>query len=122
MSKKVQSSEKIKLAEEDDTLITNEEEIAMKPNNFFSNVIINLKIAKFENFDPLSENIDHPCLKANVKYRRHWRIISIASEFTKEYFSFNAISIEYTLKEISISDSSKAMQATDIPVKVIKGK
>ena len=53
------SSEKIKLAEEDDTLITNEEERAMKLNNFFSYAIINLKISKFGSFYPLPEKIDH---------------------------------------------------------------
>ena len=35
----------------------------MELNDFFSNAIINLKIPKFENFDLLSENVDHP-LKA----------------------------------------------------------
>ena len=55
-SKKVQSSERIKLAEEDNTLITNEDEVAIKLNDFFSNAVINLKIPKFENFDRLSEN------------------------------------------------------------------
>ena len=33
--KNVQSSERIKLAEENDTLITNEMEVAMKLNDFF---------------------------------------------------------------------------------------
>ena len=46
---KVQSSEKIKLAEEDDTLVTNEKEFAMKLNDFFSKAVINPKISKFEN-------------------------------------------------------------------------
>ena len=55
LSNKVQSSERIKLAQEDDTLITNEEEIEMRLNSFFSNAVINLKIPKFENFDPFSE-------------------------------------------------------------------
>ena len=40
---KVQSSERIKLAEEDDPLITNEKEFAMKLNDLFSNALINLK-------------------------------------------------------------------------------
>ena len=54
------SSEKMKLAEEDDTLITNEEKRAMKLNNFFSYAIINLKISKFGSFYPLPEKIGHP--------------------------------------------------------------
>ena len=43
LSNKVQISERIKLAEEGDTLITNEEEVAMKLSDFFSNAVINLK-------------------------------------------------------------------------------
>ena len=70
--------------------------------------------------DPLSKNIDHS-LKDIVKYRKYPSIIAIASEFTKEYFSFNTITIEDTVKEISMLGSSKAIQATDITVKVIKG-
>ena len=86
MSNRVQSSERIKLAEEDDTLITKEEEVALKLNYIFLNAVINLKTLNFENFDPLSENIDHPTLKAIVKYRKHPSIIAIVSEFTKKYF------------------------------------
>ena len=92
----------------------------MKLNDFFSNVVINLKIPKFGNFDPFSENIDHP-LKAILKYRKHPSIIAIVSEFTKQCFSFNTITVEVALKEINMLDNSKAIQATDTPVKVIKG-
>ena len=62
LSSKVQYSERRKPAEEDDTLITNEEEAAMKLNDFK-----NVKIPKFENFDLFSENPDYPTLKATVK-------------------------------------------------------
>ena len=86
MSNRVQPSERIKFAEEDDTLITKEEEVALKLNYIFLNAVINLKTLNFENFDPLSENIDHPTLKAIVKYRKHPSIIAIVSEFTKKYF------------------------------------
>ena len=41
LSNKVQFSERIKLAEEDDTLITIEEEVAMKLNDSFTNAVIN---------------------------------------------------------------------------------
>ena len=86
MSNRVQSSERIKLAEEDDTLITKEEEVALKLNYIFLNAVINLKTLNFENFDPLSENIDHPTLTAIVKDRKHPSITAIVSEFTKKYF------------------------------------
>ena len=87
LSKKAQSSERIKLAEEDDFLATNEEEAAMEMNDFFSNAV-NLKITKFKNFDHLSENIDHTTLKAIVKNRKHPIINAIASEFIKECFHY----------------------------------
>ena len=96
-----------------------EEEVTMEQNNFFSNAVINLKILKFENSDPLSENIKHP-LKTIVKYRKHPSVIAIVPEFTNECF-FNTITIEDALKEISMSDSSKFMHAMDLPVKVMKG-
>ena len=72
----VKSSEKIKLTVDDKILITTEKEVAMELNNFFSNAVINLKILKFENFEPLSENIEHP-LKAIVKYRKHPAVITM---------------------------------------------
>ena len=93
LSNKVQSSKKIKFAKEDSTLLTNEVDVAMKLNNFFWNAVINLKIPKFENFDPLSENINHPTLKTVVEYRKLASIIEIASEFTKKCF-FNTFTVE----------------------------
>ena len=57
-SSKFQPSERIKLSEEDDTLIPNEEEVAMETNDFVSTSVINLKILKSQNFDLLSENIE----------------------------------------------------------------
>ena len=62
MSNRLKSSERITLSEEDDTLTANEEEVAMELNDFFSNVVINIKILSLQNFYPLSENIDLlPC-------------------------------------------------------------
>ena len=62
LSNRLQCSKRIKLAEKDDTLETNKEELAMKLNDLFSNAVIYLKIPKFENFDPLHESTDHYAL------------------------------------------------------------
>ena len=53
-------------------------------------------ILKFqlENFE---KNIDHPTLKAIVKYRKNLSIIAIASKFAKECSTFNAITIKDAL-------------------------
>lgn len=66
----------------------------MKLDDFYSNVVINLKIPKFDSFYPLSEDIDG-FFKANVKYRKQPRVVTVTvSEFTKEWFSFNTITVE----------------------------
>ena len=95
---KLQPSEKKKFPKEDNTLITNKEEVAMELNNFFSNAVINLKNSELENFLSTVRKLDHPTLKAIAKYRKHPSIIAIASEFTKEWFSVNKTIIEETLK------------------------
>ena len=41
----------------------------------------NLNIPKFEKFEPLPENIDHP-LKGIVRYRKQPGVVAIVSEFT----------------------------------------
>ena len=111
LSNKTQSSERIELAEEDDCLITNEEEVAMELNRFFSNAVFNLKVPKFENSDHFSENTAHP-LKAIVKYTKRLSVIAIASELTKECFSLNTTAIEDALKEISMFKSHKGYRYT----------
>ena len=42
----------------------------MKLNDFVANAVINLQIPKFENFDLLSENKDHPTLKIIIKEKK----------------------------------------------------
>ena len=71
----------------------------MELNDFFSNVVINREIPKFENFDPFSGNIDH-YMKVIVKYRKHSIVTAIVSEFTKECFSFNTITMQSSFKNM----------------------
>ena len=50
-----------------------------------------------------------------------FRILAIASEYkNRADFSFNFVSREDALTEIKVLDVSKAIQESDIPVKVIK--
>ena len=51
-------------------------------------------------------------MKTIVKYRKHPSVIAIVSEFTKEYSSFKAITIEDALKEISMFKSHAGYQHT----------
>ena len=60
--KKIQDSERINLTKENDSL-TNCEEVAKEPNDFFVNAVKNLNIPNCENCDSLAENINDPTLK-----------------------------------------------------------
>ena len=66
--KKTHLSEAINLTEEENnSLLTNCEEVAKELNNFFANAIKKLNIPKYGNWDSLAENIYHPTLKAIAK-------------------------------------------------------
>ena len=69
----------------------------------------------------MSDNIDHPTLKVIVKWRNHPSILTITSKHENApKFSSNFVSKEHVLEEIQILDSSKAIQESHIPVKLIK--
>ena len=69
----------------------------------------------------MAENIDDPTLKAIVKWRNYPIILAIASENkNRANFSFNFVSKKYVLAEIKVLDVSKAIQESDILVKIIK--
>ena len=69
----------------------------------------------------MSDNIDRATLKAIVKWKNHPSILTITSEHENTpKFSFNFASKEHVLEEIKMLDSSKAIQESDNPVKLIK--
>ena len=75
LSNKVQSSERINLTDENDSLVTDCGKVATELNSFFSSVVKNLNIPSHEGCDPLSDNIFHPILKAILKWRNHPSIL-----------------------------------------------
>ena len=97
------------------------EQVANELNNFLANAIKSLNIPIYEYFDSLAENMDDPTLKAIAKWRNHPSVLAIASEYANwENFSFSFISKEDALTEIKVLDVSKAIQESDIPVKIVK--
>ena len=68
LSDKSKSSNKIHLSENGE-LLNNESETAEVLNNFFSNIVKNLKIPEYENLDPNFENVKDPIFRAiyNIK-------------------------------------------------------
>ena len=69
----------------------------------------------------MSDNIDHPTLKAIMKWRNHPSALAITAVHENwESFTFSSITLAGVAKEINILNSSKAIQEADLPVKLLK--
>ena len=93
--------------------------VAENLNDFFSNVITDLNLARF--IDPLIniEDVRDPVLKVKMKLLNHQNIKTIINRFPNNRFSFNKTSKSDIRKEINLN-STKASQDSDIPTKLIK--
>ena len=118
-SDKVKSCEKNTLVHED-KIITTDDENAKILNSFFSNVVKHLKISEFKDIDFSAECISHPALKAIMKFCNHPSISAIRNAFDPQFFNFSKVSVDDVLKEINKLGNRKAIQITDIPVKILK--
>ena len=92
-------------------ILKSESETAESLNSFFSNIVKNLNISRYSEFDPVTENIADPTFKAIFKYKDHPSKLAIQSHCEKETFRF---------LEVNIEDKNKASQNSDIPIKIIK--
>ena len=91
-------------------------------NKFFSNIVKNLKIPeRFVNNSLPHSLSSHPTLKAILKYR-DYPSIPVIKRFSQRIssFYFSAVDKNTVLKEIKKLNSNKAVQDTDIPVKILK--
>ena len=77
-------------------------EVANTLNNFFSNIIKNLKLPEYYVEDKLSHSLSrHPTLKAILKYKNHPSIKIIKSFSTRfSSFYFSQVDKNTVLKEI----------------------
>ena len=85
----------------------------------FSNIVSNLNIEGYSNWDPLAINIRDPVLKCIVKYRNHPSILAIGEVFQRPLF-FSKIQRDEVLSDILKLETSRASQDTDIPTKIVK--
>ena len=100
--------------------VKTESEFTESLNSFSSNIVKNLNISRYSEFDPVTENIADPTLKAIFKYKDHPSILAIQSHCEKEIFCFSEVNIEDIKKDILKLDKNKASQHSDIPIKIIK--
>ena len=79
-----------------------------------------MKIPEFTDIDFSAERIPHPALKAIMKFRKHPSVSAITNAFNPQSFNFSKVSVDDVLKEINKLGYRKAIQNTDIPVKILK--
>ena len=66
-----------------------DKDIAHVLNTLFSNIVTNLKILGYTNYDPISSNISDPILQLIVGYRNHPSILTTEEVCNKsQKFSF----------------------------------
>ena len=118
LSDKSKTSDKIHLNENGE-LLNSESETAGVLNNFFSNIVKNLKIPEYENRDRNFENVKDPVLRAILKYKNHPSITVIKEKAKNSVFSFYEVDKDKIKKEINRLNKNKASQKSDIPIKII---
>ena len=65
-------------------------------NNFFPNIVKNLKVSQYSNFHPIVQNT-----KAMVKYKNHRSIRTIQAKYKgKNKFSFTELTTQNIEKEV----------------------
>ena len=106
-----------------DNIESKESEVAKIFNEFFSNIVKNLEIPEYQCEDNNLHNrlSATPVLQAILKYRNHPSINTIRrfSQGNRGFY-LSRVDKNTVLKEIRKLSSKKAVQETDIPVKVLK--
>ena len=69
LSEKFNARERISLIENGE-IVETEKETADVFNIFFDNIVKNLNISQYSDFDPIIENVKDPTLKAILKYKK----------------------------------------------------
>ena len=105
---------------ENGELLKSESETAEVFNNFFSNIVKNLKISEYKNLNTNIENVQDPVFRAILKYKNHPSTIAIKEKSKNEKFSFHEVNNEKIERGITRLNKNKASQKSDIPIRIIK--
>ena len=75
-------------------------------NSFFSNIVKNLNISRYSEFDTVTENIADPTLNSIFKYKDHPSILAIQNNCENETLRFSEVNIEDIKKDILKLDNN----------------
>ena len=119
LSDKSCAKEQINLVEKGEILKTDLETAVL--NTLFGNIVKNLEINQYSNFDPVINHVKDPTLRAILKYKDHPSILAIQNNCKNGIkFAFEEIDLASIEKEIHNLKMNKASQSSDIPNKFIK--
>ena len=89
--------------------------------NNIKNILKNLNISQYSDFDPIIENIKDATLKAILKYKKQPSILAIRTKSNGNgVFSFRKVSFKEIETKIMLLKLNKASQYSDIPTKIIE--
>ena len=101
-------------------IITDDKEIAEVFNEFFVNIVPNLKIPTNLYCNMEFQKTGDPISDAITKYKDHPSILMIKSKIdSQSKFSFSPVEYEDVLKKVKNLNVSKASQQSDIPTKIL---
>ena len=86
-----------------------ESETAETLNIFFSNIVKNLNISRYSEFDSITENTADQNLKAIFKYKDHPSMLAIQSNCEKKHF-VSRLTLKTLKKDMLKLDKNKASQ------------
>ena len=109
LSEKFNARERISLSE-NGKIVKTEKETAEVFNNFFGNIVKNLNISQYSDFDPIIEKIKDPTLKAILKYEKCPSTVAIRTKCNRN----GAFSFKETQTKIRLLKLNKASQCLDI--------
>ena len=90
-------------------------------NNYFNSIVKELNIPIDQNLLNDASVFDDPIIAAGHKCKRHLSILKIKEKVKKcDLFSFHHVNPNKMLKIFQNTDSKKATQQGDIPVRIIK--
>ena len=119
LSEKFNARKRISLSENGE-IVKIEKETAEVLNTFFGNIVKNLNISEYSDFDPIIENVKDPTLKAILKYEKHPSVQAIRTKCNRNgAFSFREVSFKEIETEIRLLKLTKASQYSDITTKLM---
>ena len=122
LSDKIVSTERISLIDNCEVVAT-EQDTANVLNTFFSNIVTNLKISEYTDYDSIANNISDPILKVIVRYRNHPSILTLEEVCEKSHkfsFSFSQVGKKDILEEIQRLDIKRRLRNQIFPPELLK--